>query len=171
LGSGSFGGKVDVLLVRTATVAAGGELGFFSTGSKKTSHWYRDSVHGDLRFEYDTQHEFWHATAVARYSLPGNQVVFTHLILSTGFYRFGSREAVDGRDPDGIPVEWATYVSESRGLVPGVGAGLGLLIPLGWNGSAIDIEVRAHAMIGAGEAIYPAVTVTAGLRRQLANER
>ena len=68
-------------------------------------------------------------------------------------------------------MDWATQVSERHGLVPGVGAGVGLLAPLGRNGSAIELEIRAHAMIGAGEAIYPAVTITVGLRRQVANEK
>jgi hypothetical protein len=167
LRSGSLGGKVDVFVRRTRTVSVGGELGYFTAGSSKYSHVLNDPMHGLLDLEYDTRHDFWLGAAVARYELPGSKKVRAHTTLSTGLYRFGSREAVEGSDREGNTIDWATHSHESHGLVPGVGAGLGALVPLGPSGTALDVEFRAHAIIGAGEAVYPVLTVTAGLRRAI----
>jgi len=168
LRSGSIGGRVAVLVRRTATVSVGGEVGYFAVGSSRSTVAFNDPVHGLVELEYGSRHDFWWGACVARYALSGNSHVTGHAILSTGLYRFGSRDTVGGRDSAGQPLEWFSNVHESHGILPGIGAGVGGQVPLGRSAAAVEVEVRLHAIIGAGsEAVYPVATLTAGLRRQV----
>lgn len=171
LGSGSLGGRVAALVVRTRSVSVGGELGYFAAGSERSVSVTRDPVFGVVSSTYEIGRDFWVGAAVSRYRIGRAEVGGAYAILSTGLYLPGTTERVDERNLDGVPVRAGAAAYRRRGLVPGVGGGLGAAVPVGLGQANLELELRLHALIGADDGIYPVVTVTAGLQRLVRCQR
>ena len=90
-----------------------------------------------------------------------------HLILSTGIYRFRSVESYRETSLTGRAVRLSPYGFHSVTAVPGVGVGIGAVLPLRGPRWGLDFELRVHTLIGAAEALYPVATLTVGLGKLL----
>ncbi len=167
LGSGSFGGRITVVVPRTATIQVGAEVGFFFAGADSSTLVAHDPVFGVVRLTEQREHSFWFVAAAARYELLTTGSGRMSVVLTTGVYRLQSRETLDERDLSGNLVRAGHHEHGSQVTVPGVGLGAGYHVASLCNGLGLDLEARVHSLVGVVDVIYPVVTLTAGLRTQL----
>ncbi len=165
-GSGSMGAWGSLLVVRTRNVSVGPELGFFHLGTVTDSYSYRDPINGTIPLEERRSRSLWFGGGAARYRLPGTVRPALYTEVGVGLYRLSESLLTSVSPPDASGVLNASIQSESRSLHPGVSLGLGACLSSKPARIGVEISVRAHSLLGAGEGLLPLLALSVGLYRE-----
>ena len=161
--SGSWGGWVNLLVVRTKKVSVGPELGYFNLGTAAVSFSYRDPVGDTILVEERRARSVWLLAATARFRLSELSRVAPYAELGSGLYRLSELSLTNARYLDSGDIPSLDRASKSRSLHPGVSAGLGIQLPVPRKQVGVEILVRAHSILGAGKGLFPVVAFSVGL--------
>lgn len=161
--SGSWGGWVNLLVVRTKKVSVGPELGYFNLGTAAVSFSYRDPVGDTILVEERRARSVWLLAATVRYRLSEPFRVGPYAELGSGLYRLSELLLINAKHLDNGNIPSLDGANRSRSLHPGVSAGLGIQIPALRQQVGLEIIVRAHSILGAGRGLFTVVAFSVGL--------
>jgi hypothetical protein len=163
---GSFGGWVNVLIVRTKNVSVGPELGYFDLGTASDSFVYWDPTHDIISLEEKRARSFWFVAATSRYEMPEAARIEPYFELGTGLYRLSESLLTTARLANGQDVPFPNPgASKSRSMHPGVSVGLGAQLSTPPRRIGIELAVRVHSILGAGGGMLPVIALSVGLYR------
>ncbi|MEJ2237942.1 MAG: hypothetical protein P8X82_06560 [Gemmatimonadales bacterium] len=164
---GTLGGWLNVLIVRTKNVAVGPEVGYFDLGTASDSFAYWDPTHDVISLEEKRARSFWFLAATSRYEMPGAARIEPYFELGTGLYRISESLLTTARLANGQDVSFPNPgVRKSRSMHPGVSVGLGAQLGMPPRRIiGIELEVRAHSILGVGGGLIPVIALSVGLYR------
>jgi len=165
--SASTGGWLGVRVVRTGTVAVGGEIGFFTGATDDWSIQTDDPVFGRVMLTERREQGFWFVRCVVRYRLPPLGPVASYAVLGTGLYGLHELLSVSERTPEGVPVRAGSRSLRSHSYQPGVGAGFGVSWQISREGWLLLGDLSLHSILGVDGLLYPVLMGSVGAAKRI----